>query len=135
MASGRTKVSATGDWTFVVGSEFEVIDNGDSVQAVDGRRIVYVSSLRVGGPEAVVPAAQLRATAARRFGTGERFAHVGESVEGDAEAFLEGGTWHLRGIMCADGTVATCFIDFPTSAELGWALAVWKSLLCEVAAA
>ncbi len=126
MASDNTKVAATGEWTFVVGSEFEVIDNGDSVQAVDGRRVVYVGSLRVGGPDASVPAAQLRATASRNFGTGERFAHVGESVQGDAEAFMEGGAWRVRGIMCATGTVATCVIDFPTYEELAWALAVWK---------
>jgi hypothetical protein len=131
MATGKMKVSAMGGWTFVVGSEFEVLDNGDSVQAVDGKRIVYVSSLRVGKPEAPVRAARLRATAAGQFGTGERFSHVGESVQGDAEASFEGATWHLSGTMCADGTVATCLIDFPTSEGLAWAIAVWKSLLCE----
>lgn len=122
------KVSATGGWTFVVGSEFEVLDNGDSVQAVHGKRAVYVSSLSIGGP---MPAAQLRVTAAKRLGSGERFSHEEESVVGDAELFLDGGALRLRGTMCADGTLAACSIDFGRPEELDWAVAVWKSLRCE----
>jgi hypothetical protein len=125
------KVSATGRWFFTIGREFEVLDSGDSVQAVHGDRIVYVSSLRVGRPEGLARAAQLRATAARSFGTGERVSHVGHAVEGDAEVFLEDDTWHLRGTMCADGTVATCMIEFSSRDEQTWAVSVWKSLACE----
>lgn len=135
MLNGK-KVSATGGWTFIVEPQFEVLHNGDSVQAVCGDRIVYVSSLRVGGPEALVPAAQLRATAASRIvGFGERFAHVGDSVQGDAEVFADGDIWRLRGVMCADGTVATCVIDFCCPAEQTWAISVWKSLACTEGAA
>jgi hypothetical protein len=135
MLDGK-KVIATGGWTFIVEPQFEVLDNGDSVQAVHGNRIVYVSSLRVGGPEWVVPAAQRRATAATRIvGFGERFAHVGDSVQGDAEVFADGDTWRLRGVMCADGTVATCMIDFRYPSEQTWAVSVWKSLACTEGAA
>jgi hypothetical protein len=130
MLDGK-KVIATGDWTFVVEPQFEVLDNGDSVQAVNGHRIVYVSSLRVGGAAAPVRAAQLRVTAATGFvGLGERFAHVTDSVQGDAEVFLDGDIWRLRGTMCADGTVATCVIDFLYPDEQTWAVSVWKSLAC-----
>jgi hypothetical protein len=125
------KVLATGRWAFLVGAEFEVVDNGDSVQAVHGERVVYVSSLSVGSVGGLVPAGQIRAGAASRFGSGERFSHVGESVQGDAELFLDGGIWHLRGTMCADGTVATCMIDLPTTDDLDWAVAVWQSLRCD----
>jgi hypothetical protein len=135
MLDGK-KVSATGGWTFVVEPQFEVLDNGDSVQAVHGDRIVYVSSLRVGRPEAPLPAAQLRVTAARGFiGLGEHLAHVGDSVQGDAEVFPNGDAWCLRGTMCADGTVATCVIDFRNRDEQTWAVSVWRSLAYTDAAA
>jgi hypothetical protein len=125
------KVSATGGWIFIIGAEFEVVDNGDSVQAVHGGRVAYVSSLRVGRPDVLIPAAQLRATAARSFRSGERFSHVAESVEGDAELFLDGAIWRLRGTMCASGTVATCMIDLPGFDEQEWAMSVWRSLRCD----
>jgi hypothetical protein len=125
------KVLATGGWTFIVGPEFEVLDNGESVQAVHGSRVAYVSSLRVGRPDATIPAAQLRATAARSFGPGERLSHIGESVVGDAELFLDGKIWRLRGTMCARGTVATCMLDLPTLDEQDWAVSLWRSLRCE----
>jgi hypothetical protein len=125
------KVPAPGSWTFVVGPEFEIIDNGDSVQAVHGERIVYVSCLAIGAAQALVPAAALRASAAKRFGSGQRFSHLGESVQGDAEAFLDDQVWRLRGTMCAEGTLATCLIDFSAPADLAWAVEVWKSLSCD----
>lgn len=130
MVDGK-KVFATGGWTFIVEPQFELLDNGDSVQAVHGNRIVYISSLRVGGPECPVPAAQLRATAATRMvWYGKHFAHVGDSVQGDADVFADGDKWCLHGIMCADGSVATCTINFCDPAEQAWAVAVWKSLAC-----
>jgi hypothetical protein len=128
MVNRTVKVSATGLWTFTIGSEFDVLDNGDSVQAVHGGQVAYVSSLRVGGPGVVIPAAQLRATAARSLGSGERFSYVGESIEGDAELFREGQIWRLRGTMCASGTIATCIIDLPTLDAREWAMSVWRSL-------
>ncbi len=129
METATVKVSATGTWTFVVGSEFELIDNGDSVQAAHGDRVVYVSSFRVGTPEAPVPASQIRSTAAERLGLGERFSHVVGSVQGDAEIRIDGDVSRLHGTMCADGTIATCVIDFNGADEKAWAVAVWESLL------
>ncbi len=131
MRNRTVRVSATGRWTFIIGPEFEVLDNGDSVQAVHDARMAYVSSLRVGGPEVLIPSAQLRATAARSLGSGERFSHVGDSVEGDAELFLDSKIWRLRGTMCASGTVATCMIDLPSLDARDWAISVWRSLRCE----
>jgi hypothetical protein len=125
------RVSATGNWSFLVGPEFELLDNGDSVQAVHDDHVVYVSSFHVDEADAAVPPAKLREAAARRFGSGERFTHVDESVEGDAELFLDDGVWRLRGTMCAPGTVATCMIDLPTLDEKDWATAVWRSLRCD----
>jgi hypothetical protein len=126
------RVRGTGGWSLVVGREFEVRDNGDSVQAVNGDRIVYLSSLRVGSP---VPAAKLRALAASRLGSGERLSHVAPSVQGDAELRYNNGAWQLRGTMAADGTVATCVVDFRAASDRPWAISVWKSLLCDGVAA
>ena len=131
MVNRTVKISATGCWTFVIGAEFEVLDNGDSVQVVHGDRVAYISSLRVGKPDVPVSAAQLRATAAKSLGSGERFSHVDQSVEGDAEVFLDGEIWRLRGAMCAIGTVATCTIDLAASEQQDWAVSVWRSLRCE----
>ena len=128
MESEPIRVAATGGWTFLIGREFERLDNGDSVQAVHDTRVVYVSSLRVGKSDRLPPAAELRAAAARRLGPGERVVHTGRSVQGDAEIRQERDAWRLRGTMCADGTVATCAIDFQSPEDRSWAVEVWKSL-------
>jgi len=125
------RVSATGPWTFLIGPEFEMIHNGDSVQAVHGTRGVFVSSLQVGRPEQPALADEIRKTAVRRLGSGERLSHVGQSVQGDAEIHSDGDAWCLYGIMCSDGSLATCVIDFQDSDDRAWAVSVWKSLLCE----
>ena len=125
----NARVSATGAWTFEIGSEFELLDNGDSVQALHGDRVVFVSSLRVGTSEAPVPAAEVRSAAAKRLRSGEHLSHVGLSVQGDAEVRPDGDTWRLDGTMCADGTVATCVIEF-LEGDQPWAVSVWRSLRC-----
>lgn len=127
MASDLKRVRATGDWSFAVGPEFEVVDNGDSVQAVHGNRIVYVSSIEVGGN---APATALRKSVARNLGSGPRLAHVGDSVQGDAELRHEGEVRRLFGTMCSPGTVATCVVDFQEATDELWAESVWRSLLC-----
>jgi len=135
MESSSLRLRGTGGWTLLVGPGFEVRDNGDSVQAVAGDRIVYLSSLRIGAPGAAVPAARIRALVAARLGPGERLSHVGPSVQGDAEIRSKGDAWQLTGSMCADGTVATCVIDFRASSDRSWAISVWQSLLCDGVAA
>jgi len=122
------RVPATGGWTFVIGPEFELLDNGDSVQAIHDGRVVYVSSFRVGTPEIPVRVAQIRATTATSFTAGERLSHVAESVQGDAAIQRDTDAWRLRGIMCADGTYATCTIDFESTGDRIWAVDVWRSL-------
>jgi hypothetical protein len=122
------RVPATGDWTFVIGPEFDLLDNGDSVQAIHGKRVVYVSSSRVGTADTPARLAQIRAPAARSLGAGERFSHVAESVEGDAAIQQGTDAWRLHGIMCADGTYAICTIDYQSPGDRAWAVDVWRSL-------
>ena len=128
MDKSSVRVPATGGWTFVVGREFELLDNRDSVQAVHGTRIVYVSSFGAGTRDVPVRSAQLRTTAERALGSGERLSHIGQSVEGDAEISRDEDAWRLRGTMCTDGTFATCAIDFQDAADRDWAVEVWRSL-------
>ena len=130
MTSLERRVPGTGSWSFVIGPEFDVVDNGDSVQGVHGKRVVYVSSHRVETGGESVSASQLRSTVARRLGV-ERLSHVGSSVGGDAEVRREKKVWRLFGTMCAAGTVATCVIDFEDVGDQSWAASVWRSLLCD----
>ena len=124
-------VPTTGDWTISIGPEFETIDNGDSWQAYDGSRVVYVSSIAVLDANGkVTPADSLRATAIRSFGTslGERHSYSQGSLRGEAEVKPESGHWQLKGFMCATGTVATCVVDFPDDRDREWAVSTWRSL-------
>ena len=114
-----------------MGPEFELSNNGDSVQAAHGSRFVYVSSVSVGQPASPTPAGAIRTTAARALVPGERLAYSGRAVQGDAEIHEDGDQWQLRGTMCADGTAATCVIGFPGPEDRAWAIAVWQSLACE----
>jgi len=131
MTRGATssRIALTGSWSILIGAEFEVVNNGDSVQAVAGERTVYVSSLQVGAP-VPVPGDQLRAVASRRLGAGERISHAVSACQGDATVSRVGDKWRLEGTMCADGTVATCMVDFNAAEDRAWAESVWRSLEC-----
>jgi hypothetical protein len=131
MSTEPQRFASNGRWRFAIGPEFEVSSRDDSVQATDGRRVVYVSSLTVGAPGAVPDAAKLRALLAKRLGAGERLSHAGAGVEGDAEIARVGDQWRLSGTMCSTGAVATCVIDYATADDRAWAESVWKSLSCE----
>lgn len=124
------RVRATGPWSFVIGPEFELIDNGDSVQAAAGQRVVYISSKSVSSKGVPVNTAEIRATAARSFDSGAVLAHVAETEEGDAQIRQESDSLRLYGTMCSEGTIATCVIDFPDRDDEPWAISVWKSLAC-----
>jgi hypothetical protein len=126
------RIKATGHWSFEIDPEFEVRENEDSVQANAGGRCVYVSSMIVGTAGNPVPAADLRKAAARKLTSG-RISHVAEKIQGDAEFRVEGETRWLFGVMCANGTVATCVIDFADPGDAAWAESVWRSLRCDEA--
>jgi hypothetical protein len=119
----------------VVGPDFEVVDNGDSVQAIHGNRVVYLSSLRVGASGSPLPAAKIRAMTLASLEAGERLSHIGHSVLGDAEIRPGGGGWQLSGTMCANGSLATCVVNFHAQSDRAWAISAWRSLLCDTTAA
>ena len=129
-SSTSHRVPTTGRWSISISRSFRLIDNGDSWQAYEGERVVYVSSIAIqdagGSP---TPPEALCVTAARACGeNSERHSHSAETVRGAAEIRREADHWQLKGSMCATGTVASCVIDYPNSQDKDWALAVWKSL-------
>jgi len=131
VSQGWKRTPTVGEWTILLPPGFETIDNGDSWQAHSGKRVIYVSSLRVGNPDSTrIPAAALRATAARTFPKEptRRFSHEHGAVCGDAETRPEREAWQLKGFMCADGVVATCIADYPHADDEPWAVAMWESL-------
>jgi hypothetical protein len=129
-SSAFHRVPTTGRWSISVPRSFRLIDNGDSWQAHEGERVVYVSSIAVEDAEGSPTAPEaLCVTAARAFGEeGERHSHSAEEVRGVAEIRREADHWQLKGFMCAAGTVATCLIDYLDPRDNEWALAVWRSL-------
>ena len=131
MNSNALRIRATGPWTFVVGPEFEIVDNVNSVQAVHGDRAVYVSSRSVHDEHGPMAADRIRSMLTTSFGSGERFAHTGRSVQGDAEVVPDADGWLLRAVMCANGTFATCAVNFAHAHQRDWAVSVWRSLSCE----
>jgi hypothetical protein len=128
--SARHRVPTTGNWTIAVPPNFRLINNGDSWQAYQGERVVYVRSIAVQDAEGspTTPEA-LCVTAARAFGENcERHSHSAEAARGVAEIRREADHWQLKGFMCVAGTVATCLIDYAKPQDKEWALAVWRSL-------
>ena len=125
-------MNGPGGWTFDIDAEFQLIDNGDSMQAVAGSRALYVSAMRVTAANAAPTAAELRATASRSLRSRERLAHHGSAVEGEAEIRRDGDSFALHGVMCAAGTIATCVISFDAPQEAAWAESVWRSLTHDV---
>lgn len=123
-----TRIHQFGNWSFLVGAEFVELNNGDSVQMVNGTRVVHISSLRVGSAEKPASMDQIRAIVAKRLDTGEHLTIISESLQGDAVISMKGDAWLLQGTMCADGTVATCVINFQKPEDRSWAIDVWKSL-------
>lgn len=130
LASPLKRTRAIGGWTIVVSSDFELVDNGDSWQAHKADRIVYVGSMEISGPQGVkVPAKRLCAALHETTANAtERLSHSQKGLYGHAEIIRVDEHWQLKGIMCANGTVATTLIDYPDASQKAWAVATWKSL-------
>ncbi|HEY4216847.1 MAG TPA: hypothetical protein VGM67_06890 [Gemmatimonadaceae bacterium] len=121
-------VIGPGGWRVDLDAEFRLIDNGDSIQAVAGDRVAYLSATRVGDPTGPPAAAQLRRIVSRTMQSAERFQHSEPTVEGEAEIRGEPDSFALHGFMCAAGSLATCVISFGKPQDAAWAQTVWRSL-------
>ena len=127
------QVKGPGKWRLDLGKEFRVIDNGDSIQAVAGDRVVYLSAMQISSGTRVPTAAEVRATASRSLRSSERMSHRGHAVEGEAEIRRDAESLSLHGVMCASGALATCVISFKAAEDAAWAESVWRSLNYAVA--
>lgn len=122
------QVNGPGGWTFEIDAEFQLIDNGDSIQAVAGDRALYLSAMRITAANKTPTAAELLATVSRSLRLTERLSHHAAGVEGVAEIRRDTDSFALHGFMCAAGTVATCVVSFGAPQEAPWAESVWRSL-------
>lgn len=129
--SDMKRCQATPTWTISVPSDFTAIDNGDSWQAQDDTRVVYVSSMKVANGGSPVPATVLRASLARSLepaSADERYQLEEPGVAGDAQIISTADGFELKGFACTDGDLATCVISFEQGDHREWAVSTWQSL-------
>ena len=127
MAKDTRQCRTTGGWTIVVPRNFAEIDNGDSWQAHEGTRCVYVSSMKV----ADANGAALFASASKTLAPAtEAELHSFEEpgLKAAAQITLTDTGFDLKGITCVDGCIATCVISFAEQTDREWAIATWRSL-------
>ena len=122
------QVSGPGGWTFDIDAEFQLIDDGHSIQGVVGDRVFYLSAMRITAVNKAPTAAELLTTASRTLRSTERLSHHASAVEGEAEIRRNDDSFALHGVMCSAGTVAACVISFRSLHEASWAESVWRSL-------
>ncbi len=125
------RVPTVGRWTILLPRGFQVVNNGDTLQAYSGARVIFVSAMSIADPAGRPMAAMaLRGAAAEALTTmtGEAYSQEGEEVCGDAKIFPDGTAWRLQGYKCATGSLATCVIDYVDERDRAWAEASWQSL-------
>ena len=127
-STAMKRVSATGRWSVTIPDGLTVVDNGESWQAHDTHRIVYVSSLAVSGADGrPKPAREIAEVAGRKLPPGpdrEQKMQEGSPALVGA-AVIQPATnlgWELRGYMAGDGTLALCVIDYDTPGLREWAV-------------
>jgi hypothetical protein len=134
-ATATKRVSVTGRWSVKVPPALTVVNNGESWQAHDDRRIVYLSSLAISGKDGrAQPARDIAAVAGRKLPPGQDREET--THEGSASLLVGGAViqpaaklgWELRGYMAGDGTLALCVIDYDTPGLRDWAIETWRSL-------
>jgi len=126
------RVQATPTWSVDIPAHFTRSDNGDSWQAFDDHRVVYVSSLRVGeGNGPATEAADIDAIGARVLGEDPADPRLEQSsgpVQGKAVVRSKDRGVELKGYMVAEGRIAVCVIDVDDRRFEPWAMGVWRSL-------
>ena len=129
---GDKHCRATGDWTIAVPTEFAMELDDDSWMAYEGDRCVYVASVAVRADGRDPLARSLYESASKKLAPAtaeiERFSHDEAGLVGGAQIRRDGDRFELKGLMCADGSVATCAIWFVRAEHRDWALATWRSL-------
>ena len=128
------RVPTKGSWTVDIPEGLTRIDNGDSWQAYDERVVVYVSTLSIadelGGRRTRAEIAVVAANKVPASAEAERLSHDNGVVIGHASVGPADGGWRLTGYTAADGTLATCVIDFVDLDDRSQAEGIWRSLYC-----
>jgi hypothetical protein len=126
------RVPTKGSWTVVIPEGMTQVDNGDSWQAHGGQIVVYVSSLSIpDGRGGRRPRAEIAAVAANKVPASEeadRLSSDNGVVIGHASVGPTDGGWRLTGYTAAEGTLATCVVDFAHLEDRGRVEGIWRSL-------
>ena len=126
------RVPAKGSWTVDIPESMTQVDNGDSWQAHGGQIVVYVSSLSIpDGRGGKRPLAEIAAAAADKVPASEeadRLSYDNGVVIGHVSVGPTDGGWRLTGYTAAEGTLATCVVDFAHLEDRGRAEGIWRSL-------
>jgi hypothetical protein len=87
-------------WKVNPGGDFELVDNGDSIQYVNdsGSIVIYLSVLEVQG----------------------RTLHADEPIFAEPKIVAEGELLHLKGAKMGEGKVLICAITFSSMDEAQW---------------
>jgi hypothetical protein len=129
-APAEKRIPVARGWTVVVPADFQLIDNGDSLQALEGKRIVYLSAPALPAAAETDGAHALCEQMSSLFASvpsKDRLTHAAGELEGRAGFFLEDGVWRLKGVMCARGAMALAVADLLDAKDRDWAVAVWRS--------
>lgn len=126
------RVDITGDWTMEIDDGFTAVVTGDQVTFADATRKVAVSSIRVDTPAGdAQPADQIRASLGPKLEADDVVERTSLSVghlRGEAVIARQDERWSLRGFVAANGSVASCMIDFDHEADTAWAKETFRSL-------
>ncbi len=128
------RVPTKGSWTVDIPEGLTHVDNGDSWQAYDERMVVYVSSLSI--PDELGsqrPRAGIAAVAAEEVAACEEADYLSYDngvVIGHAAVGPADDGCRLNGYAAADGTLATCVIDFVDPNDRAQVEGIWRSLYC-----
>jgi hypothetical protein len=129
-APAGKRIPVARGWTVMVPADFEVIDNGNNLQALKGSRIVYLSApalpAAASGDGAHAVCERMSALFVS-LPPKDRLTYAAGKLEGRAGFFVEDGIRRLKGVMCADGALAIAVADLPDPKDRDWAVAVWRS--------
>jgi hypothetical protein len=137
MNDERIRVQVTPTWSIAIPPRFEQLDHGDSWQAHDEHRSIYLSSMIIDNgsvpvkdivsiAEAWLASESRKSNATAKTEPAARH-HSGE-VRGEATVFPVSGGLELSGFMAAHGSIVVCVIDFDDAKFQSWAIDTWRSI-------
>jgi|WetSurSiteA1Bulk_404760.scaffolds.fasta_scaffold16852_3 hypothetical protein len=129
MENEKVKFYLSNNWSIIIETDYEQIDNGDSWQAYKDEQIIYVSTLKIKDKyNKVSPVGEIRDISKKKFVGKKQFSFEEGQRLGAAELNRINKGWQLDAFMCTNGNLAICVINFKDETALNWALDVWKSL-------